>query len=440
MEKAEKKSLWQTVRENACSFMETVRQGPDVPYFLLVMCYILAEYLMRINWTEDLYTLYEASVLNILVIFGCGAYLCFKITAWKKLWQKPVLLVLLILGVGGLTAWLFLYLNESWRLRRVLYTVVVEIFLCLMANGKNFKRLLQCLVVLPILTLVIAWLAVLAGDAQEFAKVGAEDTTRSFGIIYPNTWGYIAFQAMLMIWYLWLRKKLTLTFVLFWGMALFMYFVVGCRTIAVLSVLLPLAALVVGQMEKRERRPGKKPGIFALLIIALPVLCYVFSIAASTQMSWVKKTFYSTPLYSFSMRFVQGGIALDEFGFPLIGRSMATQEPVIRIINGAPDQLYVLDNAYSSFTILKGVLWIIACLAWLCYGQWRGWKQRDYRILLIGSFMLIFAIMERPGLEVWYNFVLLYPLASLAEPAPIQLTEKKTGAGKKQYSKKKKRK
>ncbi len=139
------------------------------------------------------------------------------------------------------------------------------------------------------------------------------------------------------------------------------------------------------------------------------------------------------------MRFVQGGIALEKFGFPLIGRSMTTAEPVIQIINGTPDQLFVMDNAYSSFTILKGVLWMIACLAWLTYGQWRGWKNRDYRILLIGSVMLVFAMMERPGLEVWYNFVLLYPLASLAEPAAIVLTQKKTSVGKKHYSKKKRR-
>lgn len=430
-------AVWKTIKKDAHLFMETIRKGPDVPFFLLVMSYILSEYLIRINWTEDLYNPYHSNIFNISVIFGCGAYLCFKITAWKKLWEKPVLLVLLILAAGGVCAYFFLYLDQDWRHNRVLYAVVVDLFLCVMAYGKNYKRLLQCLVVLPLLTLLVAWLALLMGDASEFAKDGTAGGTRSLGMIYPNTWGYIAFQAMLMVWYLFLRKKRAFTLAMFWGMAAFMFFVIGSKTVAALSVLVPLVSLLIDWLEKRERKPGKKPGILAWIIIALPILCYVFSIGASFQMEWVKKTFYSTPLYSFSMRFVQGGIALDEFGFPLIGHSMATTEPVIRVINGTSDQLFVMDNAYSSFTILKGVLWIIACLAWITYGQWRGWKNRDYRILLIGSFMLIFAMMERPGLEVWYNFTLLYPLASIAEPAAIVLTQKKMGVGKKQYSKKK---
>ena len=43
-------------------------------------------------------------------------------------------------------------------------------------------------------------------------------------ISYPNTWGYIAFQAMLMIWYLYAREKQLFTFAMFWCMAGFMFF------------------------------------------------------------------------------------------------------------------------------------------------------------------------------------------------------------------------
>ena len=38
-------------------------------------------------------------------------------------------------------------------------------------------------------------------------------------------------------------------------------------------------------------------------------------------------------------------------------------------------------------------------------------KKRDYAIILLETMILGFAMMERPGLELWYNFILAYPLA-----------------------------
>ena len=40
-------------------------------------------------------------------------------------------------------------------------------------------------------------------------------------------------------------------------------------------------------------------------------------------------------------------------------------------------------------------------------------KKRDYGIIFLEIFILGFAMIERPGLEMWYNFVLLYPLAKV---------------------------
>ncbi|MBR3020582.1 MAG: hypothetical protein IKH57_26535 [Clostridia bacterium] len=419
-ENAKKNSFTEAVRANALSFMETVKSGPDAFYILLVMLYIAAEYSKRINWTNGIYMLYQGNFLNTAVIFGSGAYLCYKLIAWKKLWKEPALLVLAVLVTMGVSGGLFFYLNENWQQRRDIYTVTFEIFLCFMAYGKNFKRLLQWILIVPVLTLIIAGLGLVFGYTYDFTKTDLEITTTSLGIIYPNTWGYIAFQAMLISWYLYLKNKkvlsLALTLILFWGAAVFMYFVIGCKTIAALSLAFPLISGLIVWLEGRERKPGKKPGVIAWLLIALPVLCYALTLALSFQMEWVGETFYDTPLHSMAMRFVQGGIALEYFGFPLIGRRMTITEYVAHMIKGRPEELFVMDNAYSSFTITKGVLWIIGCLALLTAAQWKSWKNRDYGILAIGSFMLVFALMERPGLEVWYNFVLLYPLASIAEP------------------------
>ena len=40
-------------------------------------------------------------------------------------------------------------------------------------------------------------------------------------------------------------------------------------------------------------------------------------------------------------------------------------------------------------------------------------KHRDYAIPFLEFMILIFAMLERPGLEMWYNFILLYPLAKV---------------------------
>ncbi|MBR5111764.1 MAG: hypothetical protein IK099_16405 [Clostridia bacterium] len=419
-ENAKKGSFAQAVKAGALSFLETVKSGPDIFFILLVVLYVAAEYSKRINWTDGTYTLYTSNFLNIAVVFGSGAYLCYKLAVWKKLWKEPALLVLAVLVLMGASGGLFFYLNEDWRARRVIYAVVFEIFLCLMAYGKNFKRLMQWVLLVPILTLVIAGLGRALGFTQDMTKTELGRTTSSLGIIYPNTWGYIAFQAMLIGWYLYLRKKnalsYALTFVLFWGMAAFMYFIIGCKTIAVLSLAFPLFSGIIVWLESRERKPGKKPGIVAWLFFALPALCYLLTVVLGFQMEWVGETFYDTPLHTMAMRFVQGGIALEYFGFPLFGHSMRITEYVGHVINGTAETLYVMDNAYSSFTITKGVLWMAGCLALLTAAQWKGWKHKDYGIMAIGGFMLVFALMERPGLELWYNFVLLYPLASLAEP------------------------
>ena len=434
MESAEKKTLWQSVRQNAASFMEAVKSGPDFLFFILVICYVASEYADRIEWVADTFPVYQFNFLHYIVLFGSGAYLCYKIAAWKKLWDKPVILIPMILAIGCLCGYFLMYLDKNWTQNKLVFTITIEIFLCLMANGKKFKKLLQYLLFIPIITLLIAGLGMLLGFTEEFTKVGQADSTHSLGIIYPNTWGYIAFQAMLLGWYLYLRKKPLITFGLFWAMGVFMYFVIGCRTIAALSLVFPPCMLLSSWMEKRERKPGGKPGIIGWFVIALPVLCFALSVGLSLNKEWVAVTFYPTPqhpnapLRSMAMRFVQGGLALDAFGFPLFGRQMSLSAPVyLDPATGIVEDLYVMDNAYVSFLITKGMLWSAFILAWLTFAQWRGWKSKDYSILLIGSFMLIFAIMERPGMEVWYNFVLLYPLASLADPGPFIVPKAKKG-------------
>ncbi len=426
MENAKEKTKGRSIRENALSFIDTVKSGPDLPFIILLLCYVASEYVERIYWTNKVFSSSTLNLFDYVVLLGSAAYLCYKAAMWKTLRNKPLILLPCILVTGCLCGYFLLFLSQDWKHHKVIFTVVMDFFLCLMAYGKDYKKLLRCLVFVPVAVLLIAGLGLPFGLTQDFSKMGQADSTSSLGIIYPNTWGYIAFQAMLLVWYLYLRKKPLLTFAMFWAMGVFMYFVIGCRTIAVLSLALPPFTLLISWKERRDREPEmllrKKPGLFVWGAIALPVLCCVLSIVLSLEKEWVAVNFYPTaertnaPLHSMAMRFVQGGLALDYFGFPLFGRTMRVTAPLyLDSSTGVVEHLYVMDNAYTSFIIMKGVLWMICILAWLTFAQWRGWKNRDYSILLISCFMVVFAVMERPGLEVWYNFILVYPLASFTE-------------------------
>ena len=216
-------------------------------------------------------------------------------------------------------------------------------------------------------------------------------------------------------------------------------FVVGCRTVAGLVLIFPLMALLAAWMKKRGRKSEKKPGVLGWLVILLPILCYVFSLALSMEKEWVAVTFYPMRIFgvslrSMAMRFVQSGLALEYFGFPMFGRAMRVTDHVfLDPATGYNEYLYVMDNAYMTYTITKGVLWICGLLAWMTYGQWKGWKNKDHGILLVGSFMMLFSVMECPGLEVWFNFVLLYPLLASCDTEglkePLIMKRNVTGTG-----------
>ena len=82
-------------------------------------------------------------------------------------------------------------------------------------------------------------------------------------------------------------------------------------------------------------------------------------------------------------------------------------------VNGDFLQVGILDSSFAAYMIMRGMIWMTYTLLWLCLAHWKAVKKRDYAIIIISSFLLFFAMLERPGLEGWYNFVLLYPLAKV---------------------------
>ena len=114
------------------------------------------------------------------------------------------------------------------------------------------------------------------------------------------------------------------------------------------------------------------------------------------------------------MRFVQGGLYFRTYGFPLIGNPYKGNVTNFINVNGDFLEVGILDSSFAAYLIMRGLLWICGVMLWLCLGHNKAFKKHDYAIVFLSIILLGFAMLERPGLEAWYNFVLLYPLAKVA--------------------------
>ena len=408
----EKNRLFQRIEKEIGSFFEEAGRASEPAYLVLLTLYVAVYYILKIAWDPGVDKAIEMVRYGILgiVIWGSAAYLFFIIAAWKDLWKKNIPLLLIGAVLVGLTT-LF-----SAKMSTNLYGVVLDCFFCLMAFRKDFRKMLKCMLGTGLVMLMIAGVGVAAGFTMDMEKPLNVSPGHSLGINYPNTWGYLAFLVMLLAWYLFLRGRKVLTFLLFWSVSIFMYFYISCRTITGFSIVFPFCAVIADFLEKQRKAKAagsKVSSLFGRIVIVFPFIAFAVMMFLSLQVEWIHKHFYHTPLHNFAMRFVQGGLYFKTYGFPLVGNPYRANQITYINVNGEFEQVGILDSSFAAYIIMRGMIWMICTLLWLCFANWKALKKKDYGIPLIGAFILLFAMMERPGLEMWYNFVMLYPLAKV---------------------------
>lgn len=421
----EKKTFIELIQNEGKRFFWEISKANENLYLILLSLYVTIYYNLKIAWTQTVahgIDTLKYGVLSI-VMWGSTLYLFFIIVAWRNLWKKSIILIIVGAGMLAITGYFSKIMSTN------AYGVVFDIFFCVMAFGKDFRKILKCMLCVSILMLVIAAVGVPLGLTMDLEKPDYITMTHSLGIIYPNTWGYLVFLAMMLFWYLYLRFKPYITFPLFWGIAWFMFKYISCNTIAALSVIFPVFALVVDLLEKwadkkaeavdqaeSEEVSGKKEhrtGVFDYIITAIPILSFIFMYIASINYEWMHARFYGTRLRNFAMRFVQGGLYFKTYGLPLVGNPYRSNQYTYVNVNGTFEQVGILDSSFAAYIIMRGLIWMAYTLFWLCLANWKALKKRDYAIPFLGAIILVFAMMERPGLEMWYNFILLYPLAKV---------------------------
>ena len=428
------------LQKELSDFFTAVTKTSETAYLVLFSLYVTLYLILKVAWVSgasDVEGFVRYGILS-LVMWGSAIYLFIVIATWKNLWNKNIQMLLVAIVL------LFLTYLLSKRMSTNLYGAVMDAFFCLMVCGKKFRNVLKCILGCTSGMLVIAGLGVIAGFTEDVIKPENIHPGHSLGIEYPNNWGYLVFLVLILIWYLYLRYKPLITFALFWSASVFMFFYVYCRTVSFLAIGFPVCALIIDILEKNASRKEelkkehyqvnvenrkKYLSLPGCILTAIPFIAFIVMMFCSMQVEWMHKTFYYTWFHNFAMRFVQGGLYFRTYGLPLIGNPYKGNVSTYINVNGDFLEVGILDSSFAAYMIMRGIIWLTYTLVWLCLAHWKAFKKRDFAIILISSFMLLFAMLERPGLEAWYNFVFLYPLAKVvSKPGTPRVLEFDGGA------------
>ena len=416
-------TMFLRIKEEGRAFCKAASRANETAYLILLSLYVTIYFLLKFGWaagTEKADQFIRYSLLGI-VMWGAAVYLLFVFAEWRSLWDRKILLL----------AAAAVILSGTWFFSRHMstnsYGVVMDIFFCLMACGKDYRKMLRCILTVGVIMLIIAGLGLPLGYTWDMVKPKNVSPGHSLGINYPNTWGYLAFLAMMTAWYLFLRFKPVPTFALFWAVTVFMYKYISCRTISLLAAVFPVLACAVDLLERwADRKEKASPGSSgkpSLPVTLMPFWMFAFMMIVSRQYKWMHRHFYHGPLHNFAMRFVQAGLYFKSYGLPVVGNPYSSSRMTYVNVNGEFLEVGILDSSFASYIIMRGILWLFYTLAWLCLAIRKALKNRDYAIPFLEFIILIFAMMERPGLEMWYNFVMLYPLAKVSAKAVSQKEE-----------------
>ena len=395
-------------------FLNAAAETNELAYQVLLTLYVVIYFLIKTAWTSSGARVEETVKFTLLgvVMWGAALYLFFVIVKWKNLWNNTIALIL----VAGIILSATYYFSKKMSTNA--YGVVMDIFFCVMACGKDYRKIIRCILCVAIVVLIIVGIGVPLGYTADLGKPATDLPGHSLGINYPNTWGYLVFLGLIIFWYLYLQSKHIITFILFWGVSAFMYFYIICRTIAGITLVFPFLAVLVDYIEKiadKKASDGTLKPIKPLrwLFVSSPFLAFAFMMINSMAVDWWYK-YYHGKLRNLAWRFIQGGLYFRTYGLPIVGNPYRSNQYTYVNVQGEFIKVGILDSSFAAYIIMRGMLWLAYTLLWLCIALWKAIKKRDYAIILLEIILLGFAMMERPGLEVWYNFILLYPLAKVA--------------------------
>ena len=302
------------------------------------------------------------------------------------------------------------------------FDVAVAMIILISAIGRDFERVARVYLLIHAAGIAFGMIGIPLGVTENIIKPGLNGGADGYalGLMHANLWAREVLLVLFLLWYLYSRKSVIKTLLIFGGATAAIYFVSRCRTVALLAAAFAIAAVWVIIGEKKAAGPAgpeegmRRPAgaLIKGLLAVTPIIGFLVTLILALNMETVLRLTYGTLLQNTAKRFVQSGIALQRYGIKLFGQTvtMNSSEPVV--LNGQKEWLYVLDNGYIGEGIERGAIYLTAVLASLTAADFRAIAKKKTGLLLIGAVMALMAFMERSPLVIAYNFLLLYPLSA----------------------------
>ena len=465
------------------SLYESITPRNEFFFLILFAFYEAFHFYLKIKWNDNVDVDFIRVILVGIILWGSAFYLLYSIAEWGNLWKKNAFLVTLGLVFAGAAG--FFLTKMSTNSFDVVFDMFFCLMV-VGKDYKKILRNTMWIGIGTLLFCFLGMLVDITKDIEKPYNVHPGHSLGTvypntwgylvFLILLIFWYLYLRRRS---VWHE------ILTFAAFWGASVFMYFYICCRTIAGLAIVFPVFTVLVDWLEKQadanaekkletialeeekkkkavqEKKQSGRSGknskkapsavfrkteqdisadtdqlvsvtkkrherisrFFEWLVISIPYAAFTLVMILSSQVEWMHDHFYYTKLHNLAMRFVQGGLYFRTYGIPLAGNPYDASNYTYVDVNGDFLEVGILDSSYASYIIMRGILWVLLCMLWLTFAEWKALKKRDFAIPLLSLFILGYAMMERPGLELWYNFILLYPLAKVMSKPGTQLVE-----------------
>lgn len=266
--------------------------------------------------------------------------------------------------------------------RSVYFIQSLAFILCAYKIDKN--KVIKIFIYSSILTVLISIIGSLCGRVNLIVWT-RENYSRFrlfFGFKHPSYFAIHYLAALFGIWYLYLKDQYLKSIIIFIFSFLFLYFVPNTRTSAVILLIFPIIVLVTKYIVNSNNKIFKYLTILSPSILTLLSLILMFNVKGAAHDSFLE---------TFTIRFTQANDYYQTYGIHLFKSSGLW-----------------LDNLYLFLLIDLGIICTIVYIGLLTLLNINLIKEKNYYILSIAIFFIIYAMMDNYGVNIRFNLSLLF--------------------------------
>ena len=279
----------------------------------------------------------------------------------------------------------------------ILYGVVTFLFMVLMDNksyflllpffilgGKyHFREWIKPAFFVIAIEFVIQLAMVWMGYAKDKITTIYYGEFHGLGYGNPNILGQVLLFILLIGWYLYIDNR-ALTYVMGLVAAVGVFLISGCRTAALILIVLPMLFTLISSKEWKKKR-----GLGESILRLFPSLCA----AISFSMGCILEPFDGKMDSNFICRFVEFPYALKEFGLSWLPRTLKSA-----------DRVYYLDNYYIWLFASCGLLLFFAFLILNSRMTNMVAKIGDNKAAILIICVMLYQIMEKNTFTPIHSF------------------------------------